>query len=146
RVPHRRLSMNRGVSPVDEMTFATTYLRHVVDVLQRVRPQDIVALMQTLVAARDRGARIFFIGNGGSAATASHFANDVGIGNRSWTKPFKAVSLTDNVPVLTAIANDYGYDEIFRLQLKTQMSAGDVVVAISASGNSPNVLKAVEWA
>src|SRR6185436_8033285 len=130
RVPHRRLSMNRGVSPVDEMTFATTYLRHVVDVLQRVRPQDIVALMQTLVAARDRGARIFFIGNG----------------NRSWTKPFKAVSLTDNVPVLTAIANDYGYDEIFRLQLKTQMSAGDVVVAISASGNSPNVLKAVEWA
>ena len=61
-------------------------------------------------------------------------------------RPFRAISLTDNVPVLTAIANDYGYDEIFLKQLEVLMSPGDVVVAISVSGNSPNVLRAVEYA
>ncbi len=99
-----------------------------------------------LVEARERGARIFFIGNGGSAATAAHFANDIGIGSQSWSKPFKTVSLADNVPVLTALANDYGYENVFTLQLKTQMSQGDVVVAISVSGNSPNVVSAIEYA
>ncbi|HEV8660583.1 MAG TPA: SIS domain-containing protein, partial [Thermoanaerobaculia bacterium] len=67
------------------------------------------------------------------------------IGSRSWSNPFQAMSLTDNVPIMTAIANDYGYEQVFVLQLKTLAAAGDVIVAISASGNSPNVLRAIEW-
>jgi D-sedoheptulose 7-phosphate isomerase len=99
-----------------------------------------------VLEARDRGHRVFFIGNGGSAATASHFANDFAIGTRSPEKPFRAISLTDNVAAITAIANDDGYDQIFVKQLEVLMEDGDVVVAISASGNSPSVVKALELA
>jgi D-sedoheptulose 7-phosphate isomerase len=90
---------------------------------------------------------VFFIGNGGSAATASHFANDIAIGTRTGdAKPFRAMALTDNVAVLTALANDNGYDSIFVDQLKVHLRDGDALVAISASGNSPNVIAAVEYA
>ena len=126
--------------------FARAYLEYLGQVIAALDVESIGAFARTLLDARERQARIFFIGNGGSAATASHFANDIAIGSRTWQKPFRAMSLTDNMPIITAVANDYGYDEIFVLQLKTLMQAGDVVVAISASGNSPNVLKAVEWA
>ena len=103
-------------------------------------------VIEMFLAARETGNRIFFCGNGGSAATASHFANDIAIGTRSPQKPFRAVSLTDNVAVITAIANDDGYDHIFVQQLQTLMEPGDLVVAISASGNSQNVVAAVEYA
>lgn len=126
--------------------FARGYLTYLARVLAALDEKAIAAFIGALVDARDRGAHIFFIGNGGSAATASHFANDIAIGSRSWKKPFRALSLVDNIPVLTAVANDYGYDEIFTAQLKLFMKPGDVVVAISASGNSPNVVKAVEYA
>jgi len=90
---------------------------------------------------------VFFIGNGGSAATASHFANDISIGTRTGDKkPFRAVSLTDNVAVMTALANDEGYDRMFVDQLRVHMRAGDSLVAISASGNSPNLIEAVDYA
>lgn len=127
------------------VAFAREYLKHVAEILTKIDDKEIAAFIDELVKARERGSRIFFIGNGGSAATASHFANDVAIGCRSWEKPFRAISLTDNVPVITAIANDYGYEDIFVLQLKTVMQPGDVIVAISASGNSPNILRAVEY-
>jgi len=126
--------------------YARGYLSYLAEVLGKLDERAVAAFIETLVQARERGAQIFFIGNGGSAATASHFANDVAIGCRSWDRPFRAVSLTDNVPVMTAIANDYGYEHIFTLQLKTSLRPGDVVVAISASGNSPNVVNALEWA
>jgi D-sedoheptulose 7-phosphate isomerase len=126
--------------------FATRYLDRLHALLGEMDTAAIARFVHALVEARERGARIFFIGNGGSAATAAHFANDIGVGSQSWSKPFKAVSLVDNVAVLTALANDYGYDHVFTLQLKTQMSPGDVVVAISASGNSPNVVRAIEYA
>ena len=126
--------------------FATAYLQYLSQVLSRIDVGEIAAFVTEVLDARSRGARIFFLGNGGSAATASHFANDVAIGSRAWQKPFRAMSLTDNVAVMTAIGNDYGYDQIFVLQLKTLLMPGDVVVAISASGNSPNVLRAVEYA
>jgi D-sedoheptulose 7-phosphate isomerase len=73
---------------------------------------------------------IFFIGNGGSAATASHFANDIGIGTRSKFAPFRCMSLTDNNAVMTAIANDYGYEQVFVKQLETLFSKGHLLVAI----------------
>jgi len=128
------------------LAFARGYLDQLKSLLTRLDTLSIVALIEALLDARERGARIFFIGNGGSAATASHFANDIAIGSNSWHKPFRAVSLCDNIPALTAIANDSGYEEIFVQQLMVHMVAGDVVVAISASGNSSNVVKALEYA
>jgi D-sedoheptulose 7-phosphate isomerase len=126
--------------------FARGYLDYLKELFAKLDTDEIAAFIEVLLQARARGARIFFIGNGGSAATASHFANDIAIGTRSWSRPFRAISLTDNVPVLTAIGNDYGYAEIFTSQLKALMVRGDVVVAISASGNSPNIVQAVEYA
>jgi len=130
----------------DAAGFARGYLRYLADVLAAMDEAAIASFIDLLLAARERGARIFFIGNGGSAATASHFANDIAIGARTADRPFRAISLTDNAAILTAIANDDGYEEIFVQQLRTQMTAGDVVVAISASGNSPNVVAALDFA
>ena len=140
-----RIEQIYGEAPTGD-SFARGYLNYLVSVIGQLDVSSIANFIDTLMRARDRGARVFFIGNGGSAATASHFANDVSIGSQSWTKPFRAMSLTDNVAILTAVGNDYGYEEIFVRQLKTLMEPGDVVVAISASGNSPNVVRAVEYA
>jgi len=130
----------------DPEGFARAYLRHLGEVLGRLDTGAVGKFVEVILDARERGARIFFCGNGGSAATASHFANDLGIGTRSTKKPFRAIALTDNVAAMTAIANDDGYDVMFARQLAVLMQKGDVVVAISASGNSPNVLRAVEHA
>jgi D-sedoheptulose 7-phosphate isomerase len=92
---------------------------------------------------------VFVIGNGGSAANASHLAQDLAKGTRSNLEQetrIKALSLTDNLPFVTALGNDDGYDTIFEQQLRTFASSGDILVCISGSGNSPNIIKAVEWA
>ncbi len=130
----------------DAASFARGYLDYLGQIIAALDEHAIAAFIDTMLAARERGARIFFVGNGGSAATASHFANDIAIGTRSAEKPFRALSLTDNTAMITAIANDDGYDEVFVQQLQGLLAAGDVVVAISASGNSPNVVKALEYA
>lgn len=130
----------------DPESFAALYADHLASILKNLDFAAIAEFMRVVLAARERGSRIFFVGNGGSAATASHFANDFAIGTRCPEKPFKAISLTDNVAAMTAIANDDGYDQIFVKQLEILMEPGDVVVAISASGNSPNVVKALEFA
>ena len=122
------------------------YLDYLKSVLDQLNIDDISKFIDTIKEARENNQFIYFIGNGGSAATASHFANDLAIGTRSSKKPFRILSLTDNVPVLTAIGNDFGYDEIFTKQLEAYLKPNDVVVAISASGNSPNVVKALEYA
>ena len=126
--------------------FAKGYFNYLGNVMGSLDAEAIGAFVKLLLDARERNARIFFIGNGGSAATASHFANDIGIGTRTLERPFRALSLCDNNAVLTAIANDYGYEDIFVQQLKTMMFSGDVVVGISASGNSPNIIRAMEYA
>lgn len=134
---------SRSPAPED---FARSYLDHLAELLKGLDTAKIAEFIELLETSRQQGRMIFFIGNGGSAATASHFANDIAIGTRTQGKPFKAMSLCDNVPVMTAISNDDGYDEIFVQQLKLFLGKDDVVVAISASGNSPNVIKAVEHA
>ena len=83
-----------------------------------------------MLEARERGSSIFFIGNGGSAATASHFANDIAIGTRAYEKPFRAISLCDNQAVITAIANDDGYEKIFSQQLQVLLKEQDVVMSL----------------
>ena len=96
---------------------------------------------ETLLACYQRGGTIFLLGNGGSAATASHIACDLAKGTRTLGLPaFRVVALTDNVPLLTAWGNDTSYERIFAEQLAALVRPGDVVIAISASGNSPNVL------
>ena len=126
--------------------FAKGYLEYVSSVIQSISLDEIENFINVLLKARETGASIFFIGNGGSAATSSHFANDIAIGTRSWDKPFRVQSLCDNQAVISAIANDDGYDSIFSQQLEILLKEGDVVVAISASGNSSNLLKAIEVA
>ncbi len=126
--------------------FSKAYLKYISDVLSRISVKEIAGFIEVLIQARERGASIYFIGNGGSAATASHFANDIAIGTRSWDKPFRVISLCDNQAVITAIGNDSGYEKIFYEQLSVLLKKEDVVVAISASGNSPNLIEAVNKA
>ncbi len=130
----------------DPIVFAGAYLEYVSRVLKSIDVKEIGRFVATLLDARARGVTIFFIGNGGSAATASHFANDLSVGTNCYDKPFRAISLTDNVAILTAVANDFGYEEVFVRQLRVLAKPGDVVVGISASGNSPNILRAFEYA
>jgi len=130
----------------DPCAFAREYLAYVQSVLQRIDTAEVGQFIETLLQARERGSTVFFIGNGGSAATASHFANDLAVGTNAYDKPFRALSLTDNVALITAIGNDFGYEEIFVRQLRVLGRSGDVVVGISASGNSPNLLRAFEHA
>ncbi len=108
---------------------------------------DIEKFCGMLLEARENGKRIFFAGNGGSAATASHFTNDLVKGlSPGNVKRFKAFSLVDQVPVITALANDYDYSVIFSEQLKNYAEKDDLLVVISGSGNSANVVKACEYA
>jgi D-sedoheptulose 7-phosphate isomerase len=130
----------------DPVAFAKAYLDYLTSVLKTIDAREIGQFIETLLDARERGATIFFIGNGGSTATASHFANDIAIGTNSYEKPFRAVSLTDSNAIITAVGNDFGFEEIFVRQLRVLGRAGDVVVAISASGNSPNLIRAFDYA
>jgi len=125
--------------------YISSYLNHLTHVLDGLNYSAIAKVIELFLNARALEKNIFFIGNGGSAATASHFANDLAIGTRSTTLPFRVMSLTDNTPVITAIGNDFGYDQIFVKQLEAVFKKGDILVAISASGNSPNLLRAVEY-
>ena len=126
--------------------FASAYFDYLSKVLKSIDTNSISNFIELLMRARDQESNIFFIGNGGSAATASHFANDLSIGTNSYTKPFKAISLTDNQAIITAIANDYGYEDVFVRQLKVLGKKNDLLIAISASGNSPSLIKAFEYA
>lgn len=130
----------------DPAVFADRYLQYLSQVLAAIDRGQIARLVERLLDARERGATVFFIGNGGSASTASHFANDIGIGTRTTGKPFRVLSLCDNQAVITAIGNDFGYEQIFSRQLAMLAKLGDVVVAISASGNSPNLVAAFDHA
>ena len=115
--------------------------------LLRVDGAKVAEMAELFLKARGEGKTIFFVGNGGSAATASHFAQDLAeVGRKAGVKSFRTLSLTNNVPFITAAGNDYGYDTIFTTQMKEIFSPGDVLVAISASGNSANLVKAVQLA
>jgi D-sedoheptulose 7-phosphate isomerase len=110
---------------------------------------DMEKAIREIMAAYERGSSIFTFGNGGSAALASHFACDLSKGTligENGEKRFRVIALTDNCALITAWANDHGYDQIFAQQLKNLVAAGDLVFAISGSGSSPNVLEGLEVA
>ena len=111
-------------------------------------PVDAVAeLIGKLRAALKEDRQVFVFGNGGSAANSSHFATDLGKGSSDKVgKRFRVLSLTDNVSWMMALGNDYSYDDIFVGQLQNYGRPGDIALGISVSGNSPNCVKALEWA
>ena len=126
--------------------FSDSYLTSLSRLIAELDRSAIASFVDLLLKSRSQDSTTFFLGNGGSASTATHFVNDLSLGSRQFEKPFRAISLCDNQAVITAIANDDGYENIFLQQLKTLAMQGDTIVCISASGNSKNLIKAVEYA
>lgn len=125
------------------------YIKNMNSTIEALDEKQITDFIDLLYKAYNEERMVFVIGNGGSAANASHFAQDLAKGTRKnleQAKRIKALSLTDNIPFITALGNDDGYDTIFEQQLRTYAKPGDILVCISGSGNSPNIIKAVEWA
>ncbi len=128
-------------------SYAARYLQEVHDLIAALDPSALPQVVELLLEARQRGRHIFVCGNGGSAATASHFVNDLNKGtNVTGQRRFRAIGLVDNTPLLMAWSNDRAYEHALAEQLLNFVEPGDVLVAISGSGNSPNVLRAVEAA
>lgn len=123
------------------------YLAHEIRVLESLDVESINDALNLLQSTFENGNTVFTFGNGGSSSTASHFQNDFNKGVSEHTeKKFNLLCLNDNVATMMAVANDIGFEEIFRFQLTGHIKPGDVVLAISGSGNSKNVINAVEYA
>ena len=127
--------------------YATKYLARVTDLFKQIDPD---AVAQTVAAIEEAGRQnkaIYCIANGGSAAVASHFVNDLSPNSLASGQPgLRSFSLTDNVESVTAIANDAGFEHIFSYQLQANMTPGDIVIAMSVSGNSDNIIRGVQYA
>ena len=123
------------------------YLSEIEQAIREISRKDVTTVVDMLEACWFSGNTTFVVGNGGSASTASHMMNDL---NKFTLVPgarrFRAIALTDNVPLMSAWGNDASYDDVFVEPLRNLMNDGDVLIAISGSGNSPNVLRAVEYA
>ena len=111
--------------------------------LIQIPNEEVVKLAIAINQVRKTGGTVYIAGNGGSASTASHFATDISIGSLNRANPVRSVSLCDNTAAITAIANDMDYSSIFAQQLKLLGKQGDLLIVISASGNSDNLIKAV---
>jgi D-sedoheptulose 7-phosphate isomerase len=129
------------------MNYIQSHLAELQGVLDRLPLSEIDQTVRLLHEARRSRRQVFIMGNGGSASTASHFVCDLAKNTRvrGWPS-FRVIGLSDNVPLLTAYANDEGYEQVFAAQLTNLLQRGDIVIAISASGNSPNVVRAIEAA
>lgn len=124
------------------------YCTYLNKTLEKVSQEEIDKLIEIILDAYNNERMIFVIGNGGSAANASHFAQDLAKGTRTdiiQGKRIRALSLTDNISFITAMSNDDGYETIFEQQLRTYAKPDDVLIAISGSGNSPNIINAIKW-
>jgi D-sedoheptulose 7-phosphate isomerase len=131
----------------------TQFVDRIGQELRRIDPAEVKALADAIFTCYEHGRTVFVCGNGGSGSNASHFCEDVGKGtlrredfDNDKKKRVRILSLTDNTPYILAWGNDEGFERVFLEQLKNLARPGDLLVAISGSGNSPNVLRAVEWA
>ena len=127
------------------------YKKRLCDIVQAVSVTEVNALIKELLQTYEAGKRVYIFGNGGSGATASHMAQDWNKGTRLCEgrpdgKRLRVICLNNNTPEMLAYANDVGYEDVFAGQLDTHLDSGDMVVAISGSGNSRNIIKAVEYA
>lgn len=128
--------------------FSKKYFLYLSSIFKKIDEKALESLVRELSNIRKKGKTLFIIGNGGSAATATTMANDLGFDILKKTKvkkTFKIHSLTDNTSVITAISNDTGYENVFINQLRIHYKPGDCLLVLSASGNSQNLIKAVEW-
>jgi len=128
-------------------TFLISYKEKLSTLFDSIDVNILESVVSELIYAFKNGKKLYVVGNGGSAATASHLQADFQFFVRYFTdfRP-KVIALTDNIPLMTAISNDNSYEDIFVEQMKGMFNKGDLLLAISASGNSPNVVKAVEYA
>lgn len=132
---------------MDYKTSIKEYLSKDIDTFQKLDLEEMNCAMQAIYDAWYRGVSIFVMGNGGSAATASHMVCDFNKGiSLSTGRKFKLICLNDNIPIMTAIANDIAYDQIFEIQMKDVITKDDLVLAISGSGNSKNIINGVTYA
>jgi D-sedoheptulose 7-phosphate isomerase len=128
-------------------SFISGYLDAQKKALESIPQEAVIKLIQLFKRAWKENRQIFVFGNGGSAANASHFVNDLGkSASDNLPRRFRCLSLNDNISWITALGNDYSYEEVFVGQLRNYAQSGDLVMAMSVSGNSPNVIKAVAWA
>jgi D-sedoheptulose 7-phosphate isomerase len=129
------------------VNFAAEYKKSTIEAVDQIDLEKVTQAIEWFREARDSARRIFVCGNGGSASTASHFACDM-VKGASFDRPtrFRILALTDSLPTITAYANDVSYDIVFAEQLRNFAEPGDLFMAISGSGNSPNVLRAIEYA
>ena len=126
--------------------FAEKYISVLKDALDQIPLEKVLEVADLLVHALEGGQQIFVFGNGGSASTASHFACDINKGvSFGLERRFRMICLNDNLPVILAYANDESYDDIFKEQLKNFLRPNDLVIGISGSGNSENVIKAIQY-
>tara|TARA_B100000768_G_C11229059_1_gene354208 strand:- start:518 stop:1159 length:642 start_codon:yes stop_codon:yes gene_type:complete len=130
--------------------FSKDYVENLKNLLDNINLSNIEECFEILELARKNKNNIFIIGNGGSASTASHIGNDFGLAALKISKlkksdPYRVISLTDNNSVITALGNDCGFENIFIEQLKILFNPGDVLLVISASGNSKNIINACDW-
>ena len=127
--------------------FVKEYKSKLIEFIDMIDPNVIESIIHAIENTVKTKSRIYILGNGGSAATASHMVNDLGAGlRRRKIMNLDVISLADNTPVVTAIANDIGYENIFYMQLEGLLNPNDLLIAISCSGNSPNVVKAIRYA
>ncbi len=132
---------------MDHTGLIKKYIDEEIRLLEELDISSVNELMDALITAYENEAAVYVFGNGGSASTASHMANDFNKGISEYTdKKFRVCCLNDNVPTVLAVANDIGYDEIFSFQLKNKVKPGDIVIGISGSGNSKNVINALDYA
>jgi len=122
------------------------YRNECIAALNSVDLDAVESVTKALLEARSRGSSVFVVGNGGSAATASHMATDLMLGSGLVNPPLRVIALTDNQAIITATGNDLSFDHIFSRQLRHLAKPEDLLIAVSASGNSPNVLACVEAA
>ena len=135
------------MSSEDRKKLIKSYFDREIETIEKLDMDAINDAVGAIWSAYERSATIYIFGNGGSAATASHFVGDFNKGiSENKEKKFNFICLSDNVPTMMAIANDISYDEIFRYQLKGRLKQTDLVIGISGSGNSKNVINAVEYA
>jgi D-sedoheptulose 7-phosphate isomerase len=135
------------MTEIDAHTSIDRYIEFVVDLLHGLDHEAVVRVCGHLQRARDAGATVYLAGNGGSAATAAHWVNDLGKAARSTgMRHIRAVSLADHLSWLTALGNDEGFDRVFAGQLENYVQPGDLLVVFSASGQSPNLIEAVRTA
>lgn len=142
-----KIYQEKGLNPAG---FSLGYVNHLVTLLQALDHEKVGECINILEEARQNDQTIFVIGNGGSASTASHIGNDFGLcvlkkSNKPENKSYRALALTDNLSVISAIGNDSTFENVFLDQLKVHFRKGDKLIVISASGNSPNLVVAAEW-